>query len=263
MLSFHQPRYEMLIELLAVALFVVGLGRMITMASTRRDGVALACVFLGSMSLIALAYSIEINIIRRYLLPVATLACIPFGALVVTPMRSLASRLAPLGITIALFLACYTAYSLDVVARVPVETQTVSWRSDLPALSAVIAEQRQPGEPLVLTAWDLSPLQYYLGESLPFAPPSNDAPSLLLVTSPFTPADPLLDSASVLYEDPVEGLKILRLIRGRASGRTCSTAPAFPHLARRTRCIAQLPSFIARHQATQVVSEAFATAHTL
>jgi uncharacterized membrane protein len=213
-LSFHQPRYEGVLELFAVALFALGLARMIAAPSTRRAGIALALVILGGMSLIALAYSIEINIIRRYLLPIAALACIPFGALVAPFASGSASSQHPsFRIVAALFLACYAAYSLDVVRRVPGETITVDFRSDLPRLSKQILRYQLKGEPIVLTAWDLSPLQYYLDEPMRFGLDSlgDDVTSAIVITSTFTPADPRLESGTLLFEDPVEGLQIWRI----------------------------------------------------
>jgi uncharacterized membrane protein len=219
-LSFHQPRYERVLELFAIVLLALGLCRMVAQPRTRRDGIAITLVLLGGMGLIALAYSIEINIIRRYLLPIAALACVPFGMLVRHPAAQAGARRARylpavFPLIAACFLVGYTAYSFDVVRRVPDETATLAWRSDLRDLSKQILRERLKGEPIVLTAWDLSPLQYYLDEPMRFGLDSldDDTTSVLVITSTFTPADSRLDTAVLLYKDRVEGLTIVRVTR--------------------------------------------------
>ncbi len=98
----------------------------------------------------------------------------------------------------------------------PGESVVALWQADWRRVAAVIEVQRRPGERILLTAWDETPVQYYLGETATMEPDyvilSETAPgeSYLIVVSHFTTQPPPDGRQEVVFHDAREEVKVLR-----------------------------------------------------
>jgi len=115
-----------------------------------------------------------------------------------------------------LTLAFYMIDGTNFVLNTRAEDQQVSWKADWKQLSQVVRNIRLEGEPLVITGWDATPMQYYLGETAlssselerqSILPPH---PSYLVITTPNSSTLPVLSSAVLLYEEKDKDIRIFR-----------------------------------------------------
>ena len=212
--STDHPPYEQLLAVLAIMALATGM--IVLMTQIRRTPAALLviCGIPAGASFAILTNLAGINVINRYLTVALPLVIIAIAA-TLTEMKWAWQRLINgLGvITIAL----YTIYGFGFVLNTKWENQQATWKEDWRQLSVVVRNIRNADEPIVIMGWDATPLQYYLGETAMTSFQLEDQlllhphPSYLIVMTPNSGTIPVLDSAVLLYEDEIEGVRILRL----------------------------------------------------
>lgn len=213
--SIHQPAYEPVLAAVALLAFAAGLIRLILRPDSRVAGVALALILAGTVSATLLAYSLDINIVPRYIMHIAPLAFVPIAANVAAERSRWAGRLL-CGLSLVT-VALYGFYGLDFTLKSAEESALAGWKADWKKVSATVRNVRTEAEPVVMTAWDNTPLLFYLdGPVLSLAElreelAQSPRPSYLVVVSQNTRPFPLLDEATLLYENRLESVQIRRL----------------------------------------------------
>ncbi|MDX1664475.1 MAG: glycosyltransferase family 39 protein [Candidatus Promineifilaceae bacterium] len=211
--SLHQPSYETGIFAIAALTTAVGFALLVRDAEERAAGVAIGLVLLLAVAVTLLAYGRGINIVPRYLLHLAPLLFILTVAPIGIGGTHWTGRLVRgLGLVT---LVLYGAYAMDFTQHTDEETELVNWKSDWEQVATVIEHLGLTSQPLVLTAWDNSPLQYYVeNPAIAFADfekarAQHPQQAFLLVLS--ENSAPLTDRWHTvdLYSDPAESLQLL------------------------------------------------------
>jgi hypothetical protein len=211
--SFQQPAYEPLVGWVAGLALGAGLFRILRRGRQNPSGLLVVCGLLTSTLALLLANLAGVNIIQRYLIGIIPLALIGIAAAIdYGPKWQNRGLIGIVGIAAALYLG----YGIDFTVNTPAEVNKVFWKSDWKAVAQTIKSLREPGEAVVKTAWDITPVQYYLEETtLALSEIKNQQADgskrcFLLVVSPNTLPDPIYEQASLVYQDPQKAIRLLR-----------------------------------------------------
>jgi uncharacterized membrane protein len=214
--SFHHPIYEQFLIIIAISALILGLTVLITQKDYRINGLFLAGAILASIIATLLAYFAKINLLPRYLLGVSYSALIAVAGTLVIKRDTWINRCI-VGIGV-LAILLYVIYGIDFTLHTNQENQLVTWKSDWKALSQTIKQLQQSKDTLVITAWDETPVLYYLNQSALISIDYKKAwqnhtfPQYLIIVSINSQEYPEFKQATLLYEDKSKSIKILRLI---------------------------------------------------
>ena len=212
--SIAHPPYEQGLVYLAILAFVSGLIVLFTQIRSTPAGLLVICGIATAVTFTLIASLNRIDIANRYLIPALPLVIIAIGA---TLTRRSGAWYRLINIVGVITIAVYILYGTTFVLNTSRENQQASWKADWKQFSEVVRKLRIDDEPLVVMGWDATPIQYYLGDAslssfeLESQLPLRLHPSYLIIMTPNSRTIPILDSATLLYEDKSEGLRILRL----------------------------------------------------
>ena len=211
--SIHQPWYEPIVLLLGLLALILGIGLLIVKRQFQFFGLFLGSAVLSTVLIALFIHQEKINLLPRYFLGVSPLVIIGIaGTLVSFRNHWIGKFISWLGFAITLL---YIFYGIDFLTHTNQENFLAGWKADWKQVSVELKSRQLFGEPFLLTAWDQTPIQYYLNQTAsPDILAIEQTPNLnsfLVVISPVSSQNLTFDNAHIIYEDKAESIRIMRV----------------------------------------------------
>jgi len=218
--SFQPPFYESLLPVLSILAFAAGW--LVWLRRDRWTAISVGLMVAGAAGGMLLLYGEGFNLLPRYLLHLTPLFFMVAAETLSVQWSTPANKVAfTLGAATVLL---YTLYGIQFATLTPREDELAAFKANWRQVSQVIRELRREGEPAVILSWDSRAILYYLeGEVIDGSQLETElaqAPrcSYLVLLTPNSVPPAYLSDASVLYEDKLDGIRILRLTTSACPG---------------------------------------------